>query len=60
MSETTPRWDLSNIYKGIDDPQLSTDMTDVSKEIQELTAYFEHKLLPLVETKLPAEEVAGR
>jgi len=60
MSETTPRWDLSNIYKGIDDPQLSTDMTDVSKEIQELTAYFEHKLLPLVETKLPAEELSNR
>ena len=60
MSQTTPRWDLSNIYKGIDDPQLSTDMTDVSKEIQELTAYFEHKLLPLVETKLPAEELSNR
>ncbi len=60
MSDTTPRWDLSNIYKGIDDPQLQTDMTDVSKEIQELTAYFEHELLPLVETKLPAEEVSSR
>lgn len=60
MSQTTPRWDLSNIYKGIDDPQLSTDMTDVSKEIQELTAYFEHELLPLVETKLSAEEVSSR
>lgn len=60
MSDTTPRWDLSNIYKGIDDPQLKADMTEVSKAIQEFAGYFENELLPAVETKISAERLSTR
>ena len=60
MSDTTPRWDLSNIYLAIDDPQLRADMAEVSKAIQEFSGFFENELLPVVESKISAEDLSAR
>jgi len=36
MSQTPPRWDLSNIYASLDDPKLQADMQAVITQTQQL------------------------
>ena len=47
MTQTPPRWDLSNIYASLDDPQLQADMQAVIAQTQQLTEYYQTQLLPL-------------
>ncbi len=47
MTENIPRWDLSNIYSGLDDPKLTSDLATLKDEITTLTSFFETELLPL-------------
>ena len=47
MTEYIPKWDLSNIYLGLDDPKLLADMAKVSEDTSALSALFENELLPL-------------
>lgn len=47
MTESIPKWDLSNIYLGLDDPKLFADMAKVSDDTSALSALFENELLPL-------------
>jgi len=54
MSQTPPRWDLSNIYASLDDPKLQADMQAVIAQTQQLTEFYQSELLPLA-GKEPAE-----
>jgi len=47
MTESIPKWDLSNIYLGLDDPKLLADMAKVGEDTSALSALFENELLPL-------------
>ena len=47
MTESIPKWDLSNIYLGLDDPKLLADMAKVAEDTSALSALFENELLPL-------------
>lgn len=47
MIESIPKWDLSNIYLGLDDPKLLADMAKVGEDTSALSALFENELLPL-------------
>lgn len=47
MTESIPKWDLSNIYLGLDDSKLFADMAKVSDDTSALSALFENELLPL-------------
>jgi len=47
MTQTPPRWDLTNVYTGLDDPQLHADMQWVVDEGAALDAFYQSDLLPL-------------
>ena len=55
MTETIPRWDLSNIYTGLDDPKLAADLSTLKDETLSLTKLFEEELLPIEPGKTTAE-----
>lgn len=57
MTENIPRWDLSNIYKSLDDPQLKQDLAAVQDDVASLTAFFESELLPLQDAPAAAEKL---
>ncbi|MGI6259396.1 MAG: M3 family oligoendopeptidase [Anaerolineaceae bacterium] len=57
MTENIPRWDLSNIYKSLDDPQLKQDLVAVQDDVANLTAFFESELLPLQDAPAGAEKL---
>ena len=58
MTETIPRWNLSNIYGGIDDPQLAVDMSVLKDETIALTRFFENDLLPKSEKQINPEDLS--
>ena len=37
ISESLPTWDLSDLYKGINDPQLSSDMEEIERLAQKFS-----------------------
>jgi oligoendopeptidase F len=47
MTQTPPRWDLSNVYNGLDDPRLHADLQWITAEGAALDAYYQADLLPL-------------
>ena len=55
MTENIPRWDLSNIYQGIDDQKLTQDLATLNEDVQSLTSFFETDLLPLQEVSSQPE-----
>jgi pepF/M3 family oligoendopeptidase len=55
MTDSIPRWDLSNIYTGVEDPQLALDMSVLKDETIALTRFFENDLLPLEKTQADPE-----
>jgi len=55
MNEPIPRWDLSNIYAGVDDPQLALDLSILKDETIALTHFFENDLLPIEKTQVAPE-----
>lgn len=58
MTETIPRWNLSNIYAGIDDPQLAVDMSVLKDETIALTRFFENDLLPKTDKQITPENLS--
>lgn len=39
-TETLPRWDLSNVYAGLDAPELAQGLAQVTEQLNELEAFF--------------------
>jgi len=58
MTETIPRWDLSNIYTGVDDPQLALDLSILKDETIALTRFFENDLLPIADSQVTPEALS--
>ena len=52
---TPTRWDLSNIYTGLDDPQLVEDINYIKTITAELTAIYETKLEPALSSDISDE-----
>jgi pepF/M3 family oligoendopeptidase len=50
---TSPRWDLSNIYSGLDAPELARDIDWVITETEALQTYYLQTLSTLDETSPP-------
>ncbi|MEL7637027.1 MAG: M3 family oligoendopeptidase [Anaerolineaceae bacterium] len=59
MTNNIPRWDLSNIYTGIEDPQLALDLSILKDETIALTRFFENDLQP-IQTDQVAPEVLSK
>jgi len=47
MTQTPPRWDLTNVYTGLSDPKLQADMQWVIDQGSALEAFYKSDLLPL-------------
>jgi pepF/M3 family oligoendopeptidase len=60
MTSTPPRWDLTNIYADLSDPQLHADLENIKANIATLEIYFRLELLPLVEYPIQPEELAAK
>lgn len=57
MTENIPRWDLSNIYTGLDDTKLEQDLASVQDDVASLTTFFENQLFPLQEAPAAPEKL---
>lgn len=40
MTRTPPRWDLSNVYPGLDSPEFTAALADFSRQLTDLEAFF--------------------
>ncbi|HBG60110.1 MAG TPA: hypothetical protein DDW97_04955 [Anaerolineaceae bacterium] len=60
MSQTPPRWDLSNIYASLDDPKLQADMQAVIDQTQQLAEFYQQELAPLAVKELLSSEVLAQ
>ncbi|MGQ9491304.1 MAG: M3 family oligoendopeptidase [Anaerolineae bacterium] len=40
MNQTPPRWDLSNVYPGLESPEFAAAMADFTRQLNELEALF--------------------
>jgi len=60
MTDTIPRWDLSNIYTGLDDPKLSVDLASLKDEISSLSQFFDQELLPLESIQVEPKVLSKR
>ena len=58
MTTTPPRWDLSNIYTGLDDPKLAEDINALKSITEGLSAYYEEKLAPALESETTPEALS--
>jgi len=58
MLSTPPRWDLSNIYSGLDASELKADMQWITDEGESINVYYQKELAPLTSTAEP-EVLAG-
>ncbi len=47
MTQTPPRWDLSNVYSSLEAPELTADMQWVADEIGRMDEYFREQLAVL-------------
>ena len=52
---TPTRWDLSNIYTGLDDPKLTEDINFIKTISMELSALYEKELAPALSSDISAE-----
>src|SRR5689334_602711 len=43
-TETPPVWDLSDLYSGLDDPRIQTDLQDVLQRAQAFEAQYRGKI----------------
>ena len=48
MPETPPRWNLTNIYASLQDPQLQSDLQWLQQETASLETYYAEKLQPVI------------
>lgn len=60
MTSIPPRWDLTNIYKDLSDPNLQADLDKFKVDIAELSDYFNRELLPLASAQVPPADLAER
>jgi oligoendopeptidase F len=60
MTSTPPRWNLTNIYTDLTDPQLQTDLDNIKASITTLESYFTHELQPVAEFPLEPEAFAAK
>jgi pepF/M3 family oligoendopeptidase len=58
MVTTPPRWDLSNVYPGLDSPDLEKDIEWVKDTTEALRKLYEDELVKVDETSCP-EEING-
>jgi pepF/M3 family oligoendopeptidase len=56
MSKTPPHWDLSNVYAGLDSPELTADIAWVKEASAALQKLYEDEL-KAVTPEAPAEEI---
>jgi len=47
MTQTPPRWNLTNIYESVDDPRLAADFEWIQAQTAALEARFQTELQPL-------------
>ncbi|NLZ26693.1 MAG: M3 family oligoendopeptidase, partial [Chloroflexi bacterium] len=57
---TPTRWDLSNIYTGLDDPKLAEDIQFIKTVAAELSALYEKELAPALNSDISAEALSQR
>ena len=55
---TPTRWDLSNIYKGLDDPKLAEDIQFIKTITAELSDLYEKELAPALNSDISAEALS--
>ena len=60
MTSTPPRWNLTNIYTDLSDPQLQTDLDNIKASIATLESYFTHELQTLAESPLEPKAFADK
>ncbi|MEW5868724.1 MAG: M3 family oligoendopeptidase [Chloroflexota bacterium] len=58
MTATPPRWDLSNVYPGLEAPEFKTDLARLTSQIGGLEALFARSLSQAT-TQTPIAELAG-
>ncbi len=46
MTDITPRWDLSNVYPGLEAPEFLAAVADVTRQLDELEALFAGRVAP--------------
>lgn len=56
MEAAPPRWDLSNVFPGLDSPELSKDIAWVKEATEELRKFYEEGLVKL-DTDSSLEEI---
>ncbi|MBF0154614.1 MAG: oligoendopeptidase F, partial [Magnetococcales bacterium] len=61
MTDTTaspdaPRWDLSSIYTGVDDPELDADLARLTDQYRAFSSAFQGRLETRLGEALPAWE----
>ncbi|MGV8049974.1 MAG: M3 family oligoendopeptidase [Anaerolineaceae bacterium] len=60
MTQTPPRWDLTNIYTSLEDPKLQADFTSINHQTRHLEEYYQNELLPLAEHAPEPEILAAK
>ncbi len=55
---TPTRWDLSNIYTGLDDPKLGEDIQFLKTVTAELSELYEKELVPALSSDISAEALS--
>lgn len=59
MPETPPRWNLTNIYASLQDPQLQSDLQWLQQETASLEAYYAEKLQPVINAHVEPAALNG-
>ncbi|MCJ7696162.1 MAG: hypothetical protein MUO40_12175, partial [Anaerolineaceae bacterium] len=59
MTTTPPRWDLSNVYSGLNAPELQNDMQWVTDETKAVEKFFQEKVAILTDQADPKTVAAG-
>ncbi|MBO7072734.1 MAG: M3 family oligoendopeptidase, partial [Acetobacter sp.] len=68
MAQVLPRWDLSDLYTGMDDPALTSDRTEVERLVRDFSSDYQGKIVNLTAAELAEaldrfeviEEIRGR
>lgn len=55
MATTPPRWDLSNVYPGLDSPTLAKDINWVKEATEAIRQLYQEKLVKVDATSSPKE-----
>ena len=58
MTQTPPRWNLTNIYESVDDPRLAADFEWIQAQTAALEARFQTELQPLSQDSAQPETLS--